>query len=123
MDFERILGTGEVIPLLDGDSAYHLLRIRYAVERFPDLPTFDPGMNWPYGAACPWADGFDLLGAALARAAEGSARATARTSPPRCSRCSWAPRGVGDDGCPRAASRAAGPARPQGRAASPSRRG
>lgn len=67
-----VLGTGEVIPPGDGDSAYHLSRILYAVERFPALPTVDPNMNWPDGAACPWADGFDLLGAALALATGGS---------------------------------------------------
>jgi asparagine N-glycosylation enzyme membrane subunit Stt3 len=66
-----VLGRGEVLPIVDGDSAYHLVRIRHAVEHFPALPTVDPTMNWPYGGTCPWADGFDLLGAALARAVGG----------------------------------------------------
>lgn len=66
----RVLGQGELVPM-DGDSAYHLRRILWAVERFPALPTVDRFMNWPDGAPCPWADGFDLLGAALARAAGG----------------------------------------------------
>jgi asparagine N-glycosylation enzyme membrane subunit Stt3 len=70
-DVGRVLGTGVVVPLADGDAAYHLIRIRYAVEHFPLLPTVDRGMNWPYGAPCPWADGFDLVAAALARATGG----------------------------------------------------
>lgn len=69
-DAGGVLGSGELVPP-DGDCAYHHRRIQYAVEHFPALPTVDPDMNWPYGGVCPWADGFDLLGAALARAAGG----------------------------------------------------
>ena len=69
-DVGSVLRSGEVVPL-DGDCAYHHRRILYAVEHFPSLPTVDPTMNWPYGGVCPWADGFDLLGAALARTAGG----------------------------------------------------
>lgn len=48
----------------DGDSAYHLKRMLHAVARFPELPRFDPSVNWPAGGYCHWPDGFDLLGAA-----------------------------------------------------------
>lgn len=58
-----VFAQGELMQW-DGDSAYHLKRILHALERFPHLPRFDPAMNWPAGAACPWPDGFDLLAAA-----------------------------------------------------------
>jgi hypothetical protein len=58
-----VFSHGELMQW-DGDSAYHLKRILHALARFPDLPRFDPAMNWPAGAACPWPDGFDLLAAA-----------------------------------------------------------
>lgn len=59
-----VLSSGEMLPP-DGDSAYHLLRILRTAERFPHVRTFDPDMNWPAGGACPWADGFDVGGAAF----------------------------------------------------------
>lgn len=72
-----VLGTGELLPP-DGDSAYHLLRILRTAEGFPRVPTFDPNMSWPAGGMCPWADGFDLGGAAMVRAlGGGSSRARA----------------------------------------------
>ncbi|HEY6098409.1 MAG TPA: hypothetical protein VIW03_03200, partial [Anaeromyxobacter sp.] len=65
------LGTGELLPP-DGDSAYHLLRILRTAERFPHAPTFDAAMAWPDGGACPWADGFDVGGAAFVLALGGA---------------------------------------------------
>jgi hypothetical protein len=62
------LGGGELIPI-DGDSHYHLRRIEGALRGA--IPTFDPLMNWPAGGVAPWADGFDLLGAAFAAIAGG----------------------------------------------------
>jgi len=62
------LGSGELIPI-DGDSHYHLRRIEGALRGA--IPTFDPLMNWPAGGVAPWADGFDLLGAAFAAIAGG----------------------------------------------------
>ncbi|MGB8930390.1 MAG: STT3 domain-containing protein, partial [Anaeromyxobacteraceae bacterium] len=58
-----LFSRGELMQW-DGDSAYHLKRILYAISNFPGLPRFDPQMNWPGGAPCPWTDGFDLLAAA-----------------------------------------------------------
>jgi asparagine N-glycosylation enzyme membrane subunit Stt3 len=55
---------GELVTL-DGDSLYHLRRMRLIVEQFPAVPWIDPLIAWPAGAAIPWAAGFDLLGAAL----------------------------------------------------------
>ncbi len=61
-----VLGTGELVPRIDGDSHYHLDRTLDAVAHFPRVRHFDPLMNWPTGAFCPWADGFDLAGAGFA---------------------------------------------------------
>jgi dolichyl-diphosphooligosaccharide--protein glycosyltransferase len=58
-----VFSRGELLQW-DGDSAYHLKRILFAIAHFPSLPRFDPAMSWPAGAVCPWADGFDLLAAA-----------------------------------------------------------
>jgi asparagine N-glycosylation enzyme membrane subunit Stt3 len=66
--FEAALAGGELLPL-DGDSHYHLRRIEAALRGA--IPTFDPLMNWPAGGIAPWADGFDLLGAAFATLAGG----------------------------------------------------
>src|SRR5262245_21883071 len=57
---------GEVLPY-DGDSAYHLRRILATLEHFPNVPTWDPFLDWPKGAHCPWAPGFDFLDAASVR--------------------------------------------------------
>jgi asparagine N-glycosylation enzyme membrane subunit Stt3 len=65
------LSTGELIPP-DDDSTYHLHRMTQGARSLP-LPAFDPWMNWPAGAIVPWADGFDLVGAAVMRAAGGIA--------------------------------------------------
>jgi asparagine N-glycosylation enzyme membrane subunit Stt3 len=55
---------GELVTL-DGDSLYHLRRMRLIADQFPRVPWFDPLIAWPTGAAIPWAAGFDLLGASL----------------------------------------------------------
>jgi dolichyl-diphosphooligosaccharide--protein glycosyltransferase len=65
-DYSNVFRSGEPIPL-DGDSAYHLRRIAHGVAHGFSLPTFDPWLNWPRGAVCPWADGFDLLAVAFVR--------------------------------------------------------
>lgn len=65
------LGSGDLL-LPDGDCAYHLLRIRRTVERFPHAPTFDPQSSWPNGGMCPWTDGFDVGGAAFVLAFGGA---------------------------------------------------
>jgi hypothetical protein len=59
----QVFARGELMQW-DGDSAYHLKRILYALAHFPGLPRFDPDMNWPDGGYCHWPDGFDLLAAA-----------------------------------------------------------
>jgi asparagine N-glycosylation enzyme membrane subunit Stt3 len=55
---------GELVTL-DGDSLYHLHRMRLIADQFPGVPWIDPLIAWPAGAPIPWAAGFDLLGAAL----------------------------------------------------------
>ncbi len=68
--FGEALAGGEMIPI-GGDGHYHLRRIEGALRGA--IPTFDPLMNWPVGGVAPWADGFDLLGAAFATIAGGGA--------------------------------------------------
>jgi asparagine N-glycosylation enzyme membrane subunit Stt3 len=55
---------GELVTL-DGDSLYHLHRMRLIADQFPAVPWIDPLIAWPAGAPIPWAAGFDLLGALL----------------------------------------------------------
>jgi asparagine N-glycosylation enzyme membrane subunit Stt3 len=55
----------ELVPL-DGDSLYHLRRsLQFA--RTLSLPPVDPAVDWPKGAAVPWAPGFDWLCGGVAR--------------------------------------------------------
>ncbi len=54
----------ELVPL-DGDSVRHLWRMQEAARNGLRVSTFDPWVNWPYGAFEPWAPGFDVVGAAL----------------------------------------------------------
>jgi dolichyl-diphosphooligosaccharide--protein glycosyltransferase len=49
-----------------GDAFYHLRRIAYALERFPDTLRFDPYLNYPTGANAIWTPAFDLGIAAVA---------------------------------------------------------
>jgi hypothetical protein len=75
-----VLRGGAVFPSnLDGDSAYHLRRTLAASLDFPSVLVVDPLTNWPEGGPCPWAPGFDQLGAALVilSGAAGTARAPA----------------------------------------------
>ncbi len=68
---------GELVTL-DGDSLYHLHRMRLIADQFPGVPWIDPHIAWPAGAPIPWAAGFDLLGAlliVLGRIAGGAASA------------------------------------------------
>ena len=60
----RAAFPGGVAMGIDGDCDYHVRRILAALHG--SIPTFDPLMNWPAGGHAPWADGFDLLGAAFA---------------------------------------------------------
>ncbi|BDG04287.1 hypothetical protein [Anaeromyxobacter oryzae] len=77
----RLAGAGQAfaggeLVTLDGDSLYHLRRMRLIADAFPRVPWLDPLIAWPDGAPIPWAAGFDLLGAVLillGRAAGGPA--------------------------------------------------
>jgi hypothetical protein len=57
---------GELVTL-DGDSLYHLRRMRLIADAFPRVPWVDPMIAWPHGGPIPWAAGFDLLGAVMIR--------------------------------------------------------
>jgi len=56
----------EVLPVAE-DAHYHLHRIERSVETFPHVPVRDRFLNWPDGGPCPWAPGFDFMGAALVK--------------------------------------------------------
>lgn len=53
------------------DSYYHLRRIRYSIEHFPEVLDFDPFMNFPDGAQPIWSPLLDWLIAALMRPIPG----------------------------------------------------
>ncbi len=58
--------TGVHLPYA-GDAYYHLRRIWFSVERFPDRLLFDPYVSFPNGAQIQWPSTFDWLVAALIR--------------------------------------------------------
>ncbi len=64
--------AGDRVHPLDSDSAYHMRRARFAVERFPRTILFDPLMNFPAGGVAIWPPLFDLALAAPARLAHGA---------------------------------------------------
>lgn len=53
------------------DPYYHLRRIRYSIEHFPEVLDFDPLMNFPDGAQPIWSPLLDWLIAALLRPIPG----------------------------------------------------
>jgi hypothetical protein len=63
--WQEVFVAGEVLTR-DPDADYHLLRIARTLEAFPNVPVLDPYLNWPEGGPCPWAPGFDWLGALFA---------------------------------------------------------
>jgi hypothetical protein len=61
----QVFIAGQVLTR-DPDADYHLRRIAQTLESFPAVPIRDPALNWPEGAICPWAPGFDWLGSLFA---------------------------------------------------------
>ena len=56
-------GSPLVLLAID-DAQYHARRARYTFERFPDVLTWDPYLNYPVGAFVPWPPLYDFgLGA------------------------------------------------------------
>jgi len=55
------------VYLNGNDAYYHLRRIRYSIDHFPNVLTFDPLINFPSGAQPIWPPTFDWLIAALLR--------------------------------------------------------
>lgn len=49
----------------DSDAYCHLTRIQSAIENFPQLPVYEPFLNFPYGAHHFWPPVFDWLTAVL----------------------------------------------------------
>jgi len=47
------------------DSYYHMRRIVYTIQNFPDLLVFDPYVQFPHGARPIWSPLFDWVSAAL----------------------------------------------------------
>ena len=65
--FGRVFADGEVVFGASADELYHLRRIQYTVERFPEVLSFDRYLNHPHGAEVVWPPAFDWSVAALAR--------------------------------------------------------
>ncbi|QTA81918.1 Uncharacterized protein dnl_42750 [Desulfonema limicola] len=59
-NFPQVLPQGYFMPPA-ADAAYHFRRSLMTSETFPQVPVFDPLMNWPEGGNCPWASGLDQL--------------------------------------------------------------
>jgi len=53
------------------DAYYHLRRIRYSIDHFPEVLEFDPLINFPAGAQAIWPPTFDWLIAAALRLVPG----------------------------------------------------
>lgn len=49
------------LNLIDPDSYYHLRRITFTINNFPEILTFDPYLSYPYGEFSPWPPFFDFL--------------------------------------------------------------
>ncbi|MGE4608295.1 MAG: hypothetical protein AAEJ52_16260 [Myxococcota bacterium] len=57
---------GDRVQPFGGDAFYHLRRIAYSIEQFPDALEFDRYLNFPTGAIAIWTPVFDWVIAAVA---------------------------------------------------------
>ncbi len=72
------------------DAYYHLRRIQYAIDHFPDFLSFDPFINFPHGAQPIWPPTFDWLVALVLRVLVGPG------DPDAMERCAmWVPSVLG----------------------------
>lgn len=55
------------IRLLGPDSFYHLRRIIYNFENYPEMLIFDPFLSFPEGDLVPWPPLFDFIGGTIAK--------------------------------------------------------
>lgn len=55
------------IRLMGPDSFYHLKRIIYNFENYPEMLTFDPFLSYPDGDLVPWPSLFDFIGGTIAK--------------------------------------------------------
>ena len=55
------------VVFFGNDAYYHMRRIAYALERFPEALQFDPYVNFPQGAKVIWSPLFDVAIALLVR--------------------------------------------------------
>lgn len=55
------------IRLMGPDSFYHLKRIIYNLENYPEMLTFDPFLSYPDGDLVPWPSLFDFIGGTIAK--------------------------------------------------------
>lgn len=53
------------LQFVDPDSYYHLRRILYSFENFPNMLIFDPFVSYPTGDFVPWPPFFDFLTATI----------------------------------------------------------
>lgn len=54
---------GNTLKLLDPDSYYHLRRILFTFENYPEMLMFDPFLSYPEGDFVPWPPLFDFISA------------------------------------------------------------
>ena len=66
VSWHSVFQQGGVYPN-GNDAYYHLRRIRYSIDHFPDVLSFDPLINFPVGAQPIWSPTFDWLIAAFLR--------------------------------------------------------
>jgi len=71
--------------LVGPDAYYHTRRIAAIVDNYPAVPMFDPYLNHPDGALCPYEPGFDLLIATLVQGASRVLPAPHRATGPETS--------------------------------------
>ena len=64
LSWHSVYQSGGVYPN-GNDAYYHLRRIRYTLENFPEVLRFDPLMNFPDGGQSIWPPTFDWLVAAI----------------------------------------------------------
>lgn len=57
----------DFLNLIDPDSYYHLRRVIYTINNFPEMLNFDPFLSYPYGDYCPWPPLYDFISALIVK--------------------------------------------------------
>lgn len=67
LSFLRYVFAFPELRLVGPDSFYHLKRIIYTFENYPEMLMFDPFLSYPEGDFVPWPPLFDFIGGSLAK--------------------------------------------------------